>query len=244
MSQHNDETPMARYINTESRGLQTVLVCVLAIIAVSAFILGAGPLIEIGQDWAGLSIGFATLIPVVLDAAAVAAAVATLVRRARGQRGALEQIALLLTIVISCAAQIVHAYTIESGWTAQTVVVACILGSAPLITLLASHIALRALVQPPTKRGKSSGRAATKAPTAAPRQATPKRSAAVTAPPRQATHPPLAAVTDAPQRRADELPVAYAARLHLDHSFSQRRAAEVAGTTRAKLETVLRQRSA
>ncbi|GAA1620948.1 DUF2637 domain-containing protein [Leucobacter chromiireducens] len=231
------------------RGVQVALTITLMIVAVSAFVLGALPLISIAQEWAGLPTGVAALLPVVLDAGAVAAALAAIVRHTRGQRATLETALLLLTVVVSVCAQVVHAWQIEGGvWEPRTVIIAAALGSAPVIVLLASHAAIRTLTPPRQKRSRSARRNAGAAQKPAPTAAHTSTSGGVAAKP-AAPKPAAAAApkptppADLPERLADEADLDYAMRL-LEHGYGQRKAAELAGTTRSKIETRLKQRAA
>lgn len=230
----------ARYINTESRGMQLALVLAIGTVAMASFILAARPLIEVGQEWAKLG-ATAWLIPVALDAAALVSAGAALIRRQRDQRATVELLTLLLATTVSVAIQIIHAHGIEGTWTLETISVAFLLGAAPILTLAASHIALRALTPPRkanraavrkrTARTSSGGQAAAPA---APIEKSPQRP--------QPTRPrAVPSSGDVPPRRVDESEIEYAVRLNQECGLGQRRAAEIAGTTRSKLETRLRQ---
>ena len=100
-------------IDQAGRGVQVALtVALMMIVADDALVLGALPLMSIAKEWAGLPTGVAALLPVVLDAGAVAAALAAIVRHTRGQRATLETALLLLTVVVSVCAQVVHAWQI------------------------------------------------------------------------------------------------------------------------------------
>ncbi|GAA1565792.1 hypothetical protein [Leucobacter aridicollis] len=243
-------TPPAETLSLDQagRGVQVALTVALMIVAVSAFVLGALPLISIAKEWAGLPTGVAALLPVVLDAGAVAAALAAIVRHTRGQRATLETALLLLTVVVSVCAQVVHAWQIEGGvWEPRTVIIAAALGSAPVIVLLASHAAIRTLT-PPRQKAKRAGRrtapAAVKPASAAQASASAKAPKPAGAKPGAAPKPRPEPPADLPERLADETDLDYAVRLHVEHGFGQRKAAELAGTTRSKLETRLKQRAA
>ena len=230
----------AVYLSTETRGLQVAVVVSLLVIALAAFVLGAAALVEIAAVWAGLPLPVALLLPVVLDAGAVAAALASLVRRGRGQRATLEAAVLFLTAGISTAAQVVHAYSLSEGaWTAQAITVAVALGCAPLLTLGASHIAMRALVQDPRRKTPA------RRPAARAVKPQPAKVAAAELPqvkPAKPVAPPVSPASPGVpfDRLPDESEVDYAARLVLSGEFSQRKAAEVAGVTRSRVETALK----
>ncbi|MGO1735851.1 MAG: hypothetical protein ACTHZ9_05965 [Leucobacter sp.] len=231
-------------IDQAGRGVQVALTVALMIVAVSAFVLGALPLMSIAKEWAGLPTGVAALLPVVLDAGAVAAALAAIVRHTRGQRATLETALLLLTVVVSVCAQVVHAWQIEGGvWEPRTVIIAAALGSAPVIVLLASHAAIRTLTPPRPKRARGARRTApavVQKPAPAAQTSAPVKAAAksIAAPKPRATPP-----ADLPERLTDETDLDYAMRL-VDLGFGQRKAAEYAGTTRSKIETRLKQQRA
>lgn len=232
-------------LDQAGRGVQIALTAVLMIVAIAAFVLGALPLISIASDWAGLPVGVAALLPVVLDAGAVAAALAAIVRHARGQRASLEMVLLALTVIVSVAAQVVHAWQIEGGtWEPRTVIIAAALGSAPIIVLLASHAAIRTLTPPRQKRGRVARRPAQPAPKPTPAvQASAPVKPAVDKPaaaPKPRPVPPV----DLPERQRDEADLDYAIRLLDLGLVGQRRAAELSGTTRSKIETRLKQQAA
>lgn len=243
----NQDPPAETFsLDQAGRGVQVALTVVLMIVAVSAFVLGAIPLISIAQEWAGLPAGVAALLPVVLDAGAVAAALAAIVRHTRGQRATLETALLLLTVVVSVCAQVVHAWQIEGGvWEPRTVIIAAALGSAPVIVLLASHAAIRTLTPPRQKRARGARRTApavVQKPALAAQASTPGKVAAK--PAAAATKPKPKPPADLPERLGDETDLDYAIRLHVEHGFGQRKAAELAGTSRSKIETRLKQRAA
>lgn len=235
MTSHAD--PIA--LDRAGRGVQLALVAVLLTVAASAFILGAVPLVQIASEWARLPTQVAVLLPVVLDAAAVAAALAAIVRHQRGQKAGLENVLLLLTVVVSVAAQVVHAYEL-AGWSPRGIIIASVLGSAPVIVLLSSHAAIRTLSQPAPKRRAARGRAV-------PSQARPAGEVAVAAQvtrtkakPAAASRPRPVPPENLPERQAGEDELDYAVRL-LDHGLGQRKAAEAAGVTRSRVETKLKQ---
>lgn len=225
-----------------TRKLEKAVVGALLVVAFAAFLLASLPLIEVGTEWAQLPLGIAILLPIALDGGAVAAALGSLVRRSRGQRAHLETVLLLLTIGVSLGVQIAHAHEIERVWTPRTVIIAAVLSAAPLTTLMATHVALRAVAPEPTRapRRRPAPQAATQPSTGrceAPEAAPPKKPVPL-AKPESATPAQLNA--DIPLRAEGETDTDYAVRLVRDSGVSQRQAAAAAGITRARVEGALK----
>lgn len=241
MRRTESATGQATYVDTSGRAIQVALLLVLILATGSAFAVSYAPLYEIALQ-IGLPAGVALFLPLALDLGAVASALSSVILRARQEGHVSAIITLLFVMGVSVTAQVLHAYQLESRWSVSTLLAALILASAPVSTVMLSHLALKSLTAKPARR--SRGKRTQSVPASAP--AKEKVSAkAVDGP--QVTKPVpekpvVKAVTDSevPARNPGENEVAYAVRLYRDHGVSQRRAAELAGTTRTRMATLMR----
>ncbi|KAM9872692.1 DUF2637 domain-containing protein [Leucobacter aridicollis] len=234
-----------RYIDVEGRGMQTLIILGLWVVAGAAFVVSARSLYAIGTDWLGLEPAIALCLPLGIDMMAIVAAISRLRLRARGLGAALPGMSLLVIALVSVAAQSVHAWSMSGVWTPETITGVAISAAMPLTVLAASEIMVMVMAPPKAaKRGRGARRTApavVQKPALAAQASTPRKAAAK--PAAAATKPKPKPHADLPERLADEANLDYAMRL-LDHGYGQRKAAELAGTTRSKIETRLKQRAA
>ncbi|WP_017794038.1 DUF2637 domain-containing protein [Leucobacter salsicius] len=240
---------LPRYINVEGRGMQTLIILGLWVVAGAAFVVSARSLYAIGTDWLGLEPAIALCLPLGIDMMAIVAAISRLRLRARGLGAVLPGLSLLVIALVSVAAQAVHAWSIRGVWTPETVTGVVISAAMPLTVLAASEIMVMVMAPPKlAKRGRSTRRVAPVPQKPAPavqasapvKPAVAKPAAAkVAAAPKPRPVPPV----DLPERQPDEADLDYAIRLLDLGLVGQRRAAELSGTTRSKIETRLKQKA-